>query len=131
MDRGNKREMFLKPGIFRREGVRHLHCGRDDILRTCRAASFVPRIVQEVSEIFTALNFVRAGAGVALVPRSSRVMRAPNIRYGEGRASGQVEDRPHVPQVVSRRPDPQPVLVPGTSRLQGADKTRGLAQETF
>jgi DNA-binding transcriptional LysR family regulator len=55
----------------------------DHVLRTCRAAGFAPRIVQEVSEIFTALNFVRAGAGVALVPRSSRVMRVPGIRYVE------------------------------------------------
>ena len=55
----------------------------DHVLRTCRAAGFAPRIVQEVSEIFTALHFVRAGAGVALVPRSSRVMRVPSIRYVE------------------------------------------------
>jgi DNA-binding transcriptional LysR family regulator len=55
----------------------------DHVLRTCRAARFAPRIVQEVSEIFTALNFVRAGAGVPLVPRSSRVMRVPSIRYVE------------------------------------------------
>ena len=55
----------------------------DHVLRTCRAAGFAPRIVQEVSEIFTALNFVRAGAGVALVPRSSRVMCVPSIRYVE------------------------------------------------
>ena len=55
----------------------------DHVLRTCRAAGFAPRIAQEVSEIFTALNFVRAGAGVALVPRSSRVMHVPSVRYIE------------------------------------------------
>ncbi len=55
----------------------------DHVLRTCRAAGFAPRVAQEVSEIFTALNFVRAGAGVALVPRSSRVMHVPSIRYLE------------------------------------------------
>lgn len=57
----------------------------DHVLRTCRAAGFTPRIVQEVDEIFTALSFVRAGAGVALVPNSSRFMHVPRIRFLETR----------------------------------------------
>ena len=55
----------------------------DHMLRTCRAAGFTPRITQEASEIFTVLNFVRAGTGVALVPNSSKVMKVPRVRYIE------------------------------------------------
>jgi len=55
----------------------------DHILRTCHAAGFSPRIAQEVGELFTVLNFVRAGAGVALVPNSCKVMNIPRIRYLE------------------------------------------------
>jgi DNA-binding transcriptional LysR family regulator len=55
----------------------------DHILRTCHAAGFLPRIVQEVSELFTVLRFVQAGVGVALVPYSSKVMNVPGVRYLE------------------------------------------------
>jgi DNA-binding transcriptional LysR family regulator len=55
----------------------------DHIVRTCHAAGFSPRIVQEVGELFTVLNFVRAGAGVALVPHSCRVMNVPRVRFLE------------------------------------------------
>ena len=55
----------------------------DHIVRTCHAAGFLPRIVQEVGELFTVLNFVRAGAGVALVPHSCKVMNVPRVRYLE------------------------------------------------
>jgi DNA-binding transcriptional LysR family regulator len=55
----------------------------DHIIRTCHAAGFLPRIVQEVEELFTVLNFVRAGAGVALVPNSCRIMNVPRIKYLE------------------------------------------------
>ena len=55
----------------------------DHIVRTCNAAGFSPRIVQEVGELFTLLNFVRAGAGVALVPHSCKVMNVPRVRFLE------------------------------------------------
>jgi len=55
----------------------------DHIIRTCRAAGFTPRIAQEAGELFTALNFVRAGAGIALVPNSSKVLKVPHVRYVE------------------------------------------------
>lgn len=57
----------------------------DHVLRTCRAAGFTPRIAQEVGELFTVLSFVRAGAGVALVPNSSKLMKVPRVRYLETR----------------------------------------------
>jgi DNA-binding transcriptional LysR family regulator len=52
----------------------------DHLVRTCRAAGFSPRIVQEAGELFTVLNLVRAGVGVSLVPRSVSLMRVPGIR---------------------------------------------------
>jgi DNA-binding transcriptional LysR family regulator len=55
----------------------------DHVLRTCRSAGFTPRIAQEVGELFTVLTFVRAGAGVALVPDSARVLKVPRVRYVE------------------------------------------------
>src|SRR5215468_3601154 len=55
----------------------------DHIIRTCHAAGFLPKVVQEVSELFTLLNFVRAGAGVALVPSSCKAMNVPRVRYLE------------------------------------------------
>lgn len=55
----------------------------DHIIRTCNAAGFSPQIVQEAAELFTVLNFVRAGAGVALVPNSCRVMNVPGIRFSD------------------------------------------------
>ena len=55
----------------------------DHIVRTCYAAGFSPRIEQEVGELFTVLNFVRSGTGVALVPHSCRVMNVPRVRFLE------------------------------------------------
>ena len=55
----------------------------DHIIRTCYAAGFLPRIVQEVSELFTVLRFVQADAGVALVPHSCSTMNVPGVRYVE------------------------------------------------
>jgi DNA-binding transcriptional LysR family regulator len=52
----------------------------DHLVRTCRAAGFSPRIVQEANELFTVLNLVRGGVGVSLVPRSANLMHVPNIR---------------------------------------------------
>jgi DNA-binding transcriptional LysR family regulator len=52
----------------------------DHLVQTCRAAGFSPRIVQEVNELFTVLNLVRAGVGVSLVPRSASLMRVPDVR---------------------------------------------------
>lgn len=53
----------------------------DHLVRTCRAAGFSPRIVQEANELFTVLNLVRGGAGVSLVPRSANLMHVPNVRF--------------------------------------------------
>jgi DNA-binding transcriptional LysR family regulator len=57
----------------------------DHVFRTCRAAGFVPRVVQEADEFFTVLNLVRSGLGVSIVPSAVRLMRVPQIRFAETR----------------------------------------------
>jgi DNA-binding transcriptional LysR family regulator len=57
----------------------------DHVFRTCRAAGFVPRVVQEADVFFTALNLVRAGLGVSIAPSAVRLMRVPQIRFAETR----------------------------------------------
>ena len=55
----------------------------DHVFRTCRAAGFVPRVVQEADVFFTALNLVRAGLGVSIAPSAVQLMRVPQIRFAE------------------------------------------------
>lgn len=57
----------------------------DHVFRTCRAAGFVPRVVQEVDVFFTVLNLVRAGLGVSIAPSAVQLMRVPQIRFAETR----------------------------------------------
>ena len=71
------REPFV---LVARSASSSLH---DHIVRTCHAAGFEPRIVQEVNELFTVLSFVRAGVGVALVPNSCKFMNVPRVRFLE------------------------------------------------
>lgn len=55
----------------------------DHVFRTCRAAGFIPRVVQEADMFFTALNLVRAGLGVSIAPSAVQLMRIPQIRFAE------------------------------------------------
>jgi DNA-binding transcriptional LysR family regulator len=55
----------------------------DHVLGVCAAAGFAPRIVQEASELSTVVSLVRAGLGVALVPRSTALIRLPGVRFHE------------------------------------------------
>lgn len=55
----------------------------DHVFRTCRAAGFVPWVVQEADVFFTALNLVRAGLGVSIAPSAAQLMRVPQIRFAE------------------------------------------------
>ncbi len=57
----------------------------DHVLRTCSAAGFVPRIVQETDVFFTALNLVRAGLGLSIAPSAIQLMWVPQIRFIETR----------------------------------------------
>lgn len=54
---------------------------RQHILSVCADAGFAPTIIQEVSELFTVLNLVRADLGVSLVPSAARRMRIPGVRF--------------------------------------------------
>ena len=53
----------------------------DHFIRLCGSAKFSPRVVQEARDMFTLLNLVRAGIGVALVPSSAMQMRVSGVRF--------------------------------------------------
>jgi DNA-binding transcriptional LysR family regulator len=53
----------------------------DHVVSVCRCAGFTPNVVQEASETFTILNFVRAGLGVSLVQSAAAKMRVPGVRF--------------------------------------------------
>src|SRR5215472_3912023 len=55
----------------------------DHCMRLCAGAGFSPRIAQEARDTFTLLNLVRAGMGVALVPRSAKQMRVSGVRFSD------------------------------------------------
>ena len=55
----------------------------DHVFQTCKAAGFVPNVVQETDVFFTALNLVRAGLGVSIAPSAIQLMRVPQIRFAE------------------------------------------------
>jgi DNA-binding transcriptional LysR family regulator len=52
----------------------------DHVLALCRAAGFTPRIVTETNELFSLLQLVRAGVGLALVPSAAEAMHVPGVR---------------------------------------------------
>ena len=54
----------------------------DHCIRLCGSAGFSPRVVQEAKDMFTLLNLVRAGIGVALVPASAKKMRVSGVKFG-------------------------------------------------
>ena len=60
------------------------------VLALCRNAGFEPRIVAETNELFSLLQLVRAGIGVALVPSAAAAMRVPGVRYEKIGAAGPV-----------------------------------------
>lgn len=55
----------------------------DHCIQLCGNAGFSPKVVQEARDMFTLLNLVRAGMGVALVPRSARKMRVSGVRFSD------------------------------------------------
>jgi DNA-binding transcriptional LysR family regulator len=52
----------------------------DHVVALCRGAGFAPRIVTETNDLFSLLQLVRAGIGVALVPSAAAAMRVPRVR---------------------------------------------------
>jgi DNA-binding transcriptional LysR family regulator len=55
----------------------------DHVVGLCRSAGFEPRIVAEISDLFSLLQLVRAGVGVALLPSAAAAMRVPGARMKE------------------------------------------------
>ena len=69
--------------FFPRHGAPRLH---DDIIASCRAAGFDPRVVQEASAWHTLTSLVGAGVGLAFVPRSLEGFPNPGVVYRSVRA---------------------------------------------
>jgi DNA-binding transcriptional LysR family regulator len=55
----------------------------DHCIQLCGSAGFSPKVVQEARDLFTLLNLVRAGMGVALVPRSAKQMHVSGLRFSD------------------------------------------------
>jgi len=79
----------------------------DHVFRTCRAAGFMPRVVQETDVFFTALNLVRAGLGVSIAPSAVQLMRVPQIRFAETR----IPEGEWSIGIACNRQRPRPMLV--------------------
>ena len=58
----------------------------DDIIASCRAAGFNPRVVQEATAWHTLASLVGAGVGLAFVPRSLTSFQRPGVVYRSVRA---------------------------------------------
>jgi DNA-binding transcriptional LysR family regulator len=54
---------------------------RDDVEGVCREAGFVPRVVQEATDMHTIVALVGAGIGVALVPSSVAAVGRAGVAY--------------------------------------------------
>jgi DNA-binding transcriptional LysR family regulator len=54
---------------------------RDEVIAACRSVGFVPRVVQESSDIRILLGLVSAGLGVSLLASSSRDVKVRGVHY--------------------------------------------------
>jgi DNA-binding transcriptional LysR family regulator len=79
----------------------------DHVVALCRTAGFTPRIVTETNELFSLLQLVRAGIGVALVPSASATMRVPGVRFGAVRQKEAAWD---IGLAWRKSPDASPLL---------------------
>lgn len=64
--------------LFPRAIAPQLH---DAVLGLCRAAGFLPRVVQESREVYTTVGLVGAGVGVTIVPETVQRMAWPGVVY--------------------------------------------------
>jgi len=53
----------------------------DEVIALCRAEGFQPRVVQETSDVVSAIALVAIGFGVALVPESATNVNLPGLVY--------------------------------------------------
>lgn len=51
------------------------------VLGLCRAAGFVPRVVEESRELYTSVSLVEAGVGVSILPASVEKLGWKEVRY--------------------------------------------------
>ena len=53
----------------------------DNVIVLCSNAGFMPNVVHDVEDIFTAIALVSAGLGIAVVPESAISLSLPSVRY--------------------------------------------------
>ncbi len=76
------------------------------VRQACEVAGFIPRVVQEVREMQTAISLVVAGLGIALLPASVENLHRTGLAL-----QPLTEPAPRTElAVLSRRDDPSPVL---------------------
>src|SRR5262245_15553729 len=76
--RAGLRSLALEPFVVCSRSVSASYY--DHVVAVCRAVGFAPRIVTETNDLFSQLQLVRAGVGVALVPSAAAAMRVPGVR---------------------------------------------------
>lgn len=59
----------------------------EEILRACHAAGFMPRVIQETSQVTSIVNLVAAGIGVSIVPASMQQAQIDGVAYRPIRGS--------------------------------------------
>jgi DNA-binding transcriptional LysR family regulator len=94
----------------------------DHAFGLCRRAGFTPRIVQEASEMFTILNFVRSGLGVSLVPSAAIRMNVPGVRFHELRMR---EAEWLIGTASHRLAEKRELILRFTSAIRAAVRVRG------
>jgi DNA-binding transcriptional LysR family regulator len=47
----------------------------------CSNAGFMPNVVHDVEDIFTAISLISAGLGISIVPESAICLRLSSVRY--------------------------------------------------
>ena len=92
----------------------------DDIIASCRAAGFNPRVVQEATAWHTLASLVGAGVGLAFVPRSLTSLQRPGVVYRSVRALAVGMEM----SAVWRRGDKSPVRERFVTALRAVARAR-------
>lgn len=95
----------------------------DHVVALCRGAGFAPRIVTETNDLFSLLQLVRAGVGVALVPSAAAAMRVPGVRLKKVAVDAAVWDI----ALARRKQDSGPLVEAFVRVARQAALDRGLA----
>ncbi len=85
------------------------------IIAMCEKAGFVPRVVQQATQIHTVMGLVSANMGLSIVPEVAIELNHPNVRCLE------ILDRPPVVQVILawRQADGSPIVKAFVERTVG------------